>query len=490
MQGQKQYQEQLFQNFQLSAIIPRDNFYRRLKATLDLSFLYKQTFSYYGSEGRKSIDPVVFFKLMLIGYIENIQSDRKIIEQASMRMDMLYFIGYDITEPLPWHSTLSRTRKLFGRDLFLEVFRSVLHKCVAAGMVQGETQSVDSAHIRAHASRDSMVTVSLEKTPEDYLAELTTQAANDENKQTPSRPSKRRSTYNCHNRSATDPDARLTKKGRQPLALNYAGQISVDTSSHVICGAMADFADKRDAQSLPAIVGQTIDNLGMNNMSIKEVLADTAYSSGESLRYLEQQGITGYLPCVPNYLPSREGFSYCAEGDYYLCRAGIKLPFKSIVTDYRDGTKTKTYRPSAKDCRHCSFREACLKGKRYKQITDTVDKPYYDRMYARISTESGKNTRKLRASTVEPVLGTLLHFRRMKKVYTKGIDLANKHVLLAATAYNITKLMKTLLEGISSTAINGLLKLYFTFSERKSWSLLTTAKIILFSRLEILFARY
>ena len=123
MQGNKQYQEKLFVNFQLSERVPQDNFYRRLKKELDLSFLRKLTVNYYGKEGQKSIDPIVFFKLMLIGYLENICSDRKIIEQASMRMDMLYFLNYDIEEALPWHSTLSRTRKLFGEKIFLEVFR-------------------------------------------------------------------------------------------------------------------------------------------------------------------------------------------------------------------------------------------------------------------------------------------------------------------------------------------------------------------------------
>jgi transposase len=82
---------------------------------------------------------------MLIGYLENINSDRKIVETASMRIDMLYFLGYDIDEPLPWHSTLSRTRQLFGEEVFLEVFRNILKMCVLKGMVSGKTQAIDSA---------------------------------------------------------------------------------------------------------------------------------------------------------------------------------------------------------------------------------------------------------------------------------------------------------------------------------------------------------
>ena len=118
MQGKKHYQEKLFTNFRLSDRVPADNMYRKLKEILDLNFLYAATAQYYGKDGQKSIDPIVFFKLILVGYLENQPSDRRIVHMASMRLDILYFIGYDIDEELPWHSTLSRTRQLYDEDVF------------------------------------------------------------------------------------------------------------------------------------------------------------------------------------------------------------------------------------------------------------------------------------------------------------------------------------------------------------------------------------
>ncbi len=88
MQGKKHYQEKLFLSFKLSDRVAEDNFYRRLKQELDLSFLYPLTRAYYGSCGQKSIDPVVFFKLLLAGYLENLTSDRKIVSHCSMRLDI------------------------------------------------------------------------------------------------------------------------------------------------------------------------------------------------------------------------------------------------------------------------------------------------------------------------------------------------------------------------------------------------------------------
>jgi len=101
MQGKKDYQEKLFMSFQLSDRIPEENFYRRLKESLDLHFLYDLTKEYYGECGQKSIDPVVFYKLCLVGYLENIISDRKLMDHCTMRLDILYFLGYDIDESLP-----------------------------------------------------------------------------------------------------------------------------------------------------------------------------------------------------------------------------------------------------------------------------------------------------------------------------------------------------------------------------------------------------
>ena len=167
MQGKKIYQEKLFSSFQLSQRVPASNFYRRLRESLDLSFLYKLTNSYYGDCGQKSIDPVVFFKLCLVGYLENIISDRRVIEHCSMRLDILYFLGFDIDEELPWHSTISRTRQLFPDEVFEEVFSKILTLCVEKGMVSGHTQCIDSAPVKANASMDSLEL----KVPESELEE-------------------------------------------------------------------------------------------------------------------------------------------------------------------------------------------------------------------------------------------------------------------------------------------------------------------------------
>jgi len=432
MQGVKDYQEKLFLNFRLSEYVPKENFYRRLKETLDLSYLRGLTKKYYGSEGQKSIDTEVFFKLMLIGYLENINSDRQIIESAKMRMDMLYFLGYDLDESLPWHSTLSRTRKLFGGDVFLELFRNILQLCVKKGMVSGKRQAVDSAFIKANASMDSLVERDLLENSRQFLTELT---ANED------APVKQK--LKCGERfvSPSDPDARVSKKQNKVPALNHLGVISVDTKHHVICGAAVEFADKKDSDTTEKIVGQTVENLQENGLDVEEVLADAGYSSGASYKFLEENNITAYIPVHGSYKPEKDGFTYNKTEDCYICTQGIKLPFRSLKKEKNRKTLTKQYRAKAAECSNCPLKEKCCKKARYKELSHSFDKPHYDKAYTLINTRKGKQKMRLRSKTVEPVWGTLLHFRGMKKVYTKGNDLAHKQLLMAAAAYNLKKLL-------------------------------------------------
>lgn len=140
MQGRKNFNPKMLYQVHLDDLVPQDNFYRRISDYVDFNFLYKLTSKYYGSEGQESIDPVVFFKVCIVGYLNNITSDRKLIAYCSNCLDIRLFLKYDIDENLPWHSTISRTRQLFGENIFLDLFRQILSKCIDSGLVRGKRQ--------------------------------------------------------------------------------------------------------------------------------------------------------------------------------------------------------------------------------------------------------------------------------------------------------------------------------------------------------------
>ena len=480
MQGKRQFTEKLFTSFQLSDRVPEDNFYRRLKSVLNLQWLYKATKKYYGTEGQQSIDPIVFLKLMLIGYLENLGSDRRIINTACLRLDLLFFIGYDIDEPLPWHSTLSRTRQLYGDDLFKQLFKEVLKQCIDKGMVAGRRQVMDSVAVKANASMDSLVEKQILDDAADYADELKSEEENREgdggvrsnNSNTVS--AARNKAVQLHHQwkakaykdmprgksltrgdegsrpkfvsnhthySTTDGDARVSVKPGKPRQLNYTAQVSVDTAHHVITHIQTDHADKRDSQCLPALLSNTIDNLAKQGLQVDEVYADAGYSSGEALQSLEDHNVTGYIPSFGQYKPSREGFTYDKDKDRYTCSRGVHLPFKKLTTTSL-GYKMKVYRSSAKDCGPCPLRSVCIGKSDFKKIDDSIDKPLYDRMHARMQTMNREKIRRLRSSTVEPVLGTLVNYLAMRRVNTRGIKQASKCILMSAIAYNLKKLLK------------------------------------------------
>jgi transposase len=172
MQGRKDIQPKMLYQVSLDTLVPADNFYRKLAQTLDLQYLYKATSKYYGSEGQESIDPVVFFKILLVGYLNNINSDRKLMEFCSNCLDVRLFLKYDIDEALPWHSTISRTRQLYGEEVFLSLFQKVLKQCMEKGMIRGKRQAVDSAYIKANASMDSLVEKEVIEDSSAYVNEL------------------------------------------------------------------------------------------------------------------------------------------------------------------------------------------------------------------------------------------------------------------------------------------------------------------------------
>ena len=486
MQGKKQYSEKLFTSFQLSDHVPVDNFYRRLKESLDLQWLYRSTKKYYGREGQQSIDPVVFFKLILVGYLENLNSDRKIIEHSKMRLDVLFFLGYDLDEELPWHSTISRTRQLYGEEVFKELFSKVLSLCVSKGMLSGRRQAIDSAYIKANASMDSLVAKQIIEDGQHYLEELQHdeygnkieqhenvmkddrdsdtitrsrsksteehhQWKAEEYKGQPKGKSLTKTNDDDHNArpkfvsnhthySTTDRDARVSVKPGKPRQLNYSMQTAVDMSSHIITNVEAHLADRRDSECLSQVLSNTISNLKQQSLQVEEIAADTGYSSTKALQACLENNITAYIPNFGQYKPFREGFVFDEVNDRYTCTAkGVHLPYKKTYQD-KKGYYKKQYRSSAKDCGHCPLRTSCIGGRAdYKKIEDTVDKYLYDQMHERLKTPYAKKMKKRRQATVEPVLGTLINFMGLRRIWTRGLQSAGKFMLGAAIAYNLKK---------------------------------------------------
>ncbi len=477
MQGKKNITPQLFYNTSLEKLVPADNFYRSLNASLDLHFLYKATKPYYGTEGQQSIDPVVFFKILLVGYLNNINSDRSLLRFCADSLGIRLFLGYDLDEELPWHSTISRTRQLYGEEIFLHLFQKILSLCVQKGMVRGKRQCVDSAFIKANASMDSLIEKEVIEDASAFVNELN---ENSEYKVTTERkklvdrhhawksgaykdmPHNKREDRvdedgneirpkflsNHTHYSPTDADAKISVKPGKYRQLNYAGQLAVDDGYHVITGACASTAGSKDSSILHEIVNQTIENLNDNDLELAELIADAGYSSGEALQYLQEKNIDAWIPNFGQYKPEREGFYYNKQQNQYECQKDggnqAILSYKGEKTDSK-GYSKHIYRSSEKDCKNCPLRkECCGSVTKFKKIDDSIHKPLYDKMHQKLTQHKAYHRRliKRRSSTVEPVLGTLINYHNMRRINARGMQAANKHVLMAALSYNLKKYLK------------------------------------------------
>lgn len=488
MQGKKDISPRLFYQVTLDDLVAKDNFYRKLNQGLDLQFLYKATAPYYGLEGQESIDPVVFFKICLVGYLNNINSDRKLIEYCSNCLDVRLYLKYDLDEILPWHSTISRTRQLYGEEIFLMLFQQVLRLCVAKGMVKGKRQAIDSAYVKANSSLDSLIEKEIDDDVLTYCEELNSNSEykivsksitpEDKSRNTitaeklkeveshhkwkkeaykdmPGHNAEDRKSYdgdeqirpkflsNHTHYSPTDKDARIAVKPGKSRQMNYFAQIAVDDSSHVITGANADFADKRDSECFSHLLSQTIVNLNQHQITIEQVTADTGFSSGPVLNFCNDHNIEAFIPNFGLYKPYREGFIYNQEKDQYECQRGNKtiLPYKKTVQKDQNNAM-KVYRSNNAKCKNCPLRSTCIGKGDAKKIEHSIHKPLYDAMHEKMQSSYAKRIMKRRSSTVEPVLGTLVNFVNMKRINTRGIKQANKHIMMAALTYNLKKYMK------------------------------------------------
>lgn len=492
MQGKKQLTPKLFHSISLQTLVPENNFYRRLNSVLDLQWLYKATKEYYGTEGQASIDPVVFFKVCLIGYLNGIHSDRKLVDFCKDSLSIRLFLGYDIDEELPWHSTISRTRHLYSEQEFKELFESVFALCADSGMVSGKTQAIDGALLKANASKDSLEVKEVNESIEEYLlqnikANGTARRPARHNKATGNdkkmpgddeaqtrdlnelntRYKRQEETYkdmpgddkgkylsNKTHYSPTDPDSRIAVKPGKPRDLYYNGQIAVDTKQHVITHAQSFKAEGKDGWYLQQIVEQTMQRLNHHGLEMRTCLADAAYSSGENYTYLKQQKIEAYIPLLGGALSGSEGFVYDEKNDWYVCPNNKILKGSGRVVDDGRGHPVRKYFSLKSDCDRCPIRSTCITEKaKTKKVQHSVYKKELEQAIARQQSLTGKVMKRRRSATVEPVWGTLINFLGLRRMTSRGLKCANQALLMAAACYNLKKYMKHTTGKIKAAAI-------------------------------------
>lgn len=179
----------------------------------------------------------------------------------------------------------------------------------------------------------------------------------------------------------------------------------MDTASGLISHVQADLADSRDSAHLPRLVEQLHARLVAQELPLCEVLADAGYANGFNYAFLEQRGITPWIPVFGNYKSVVEGFSYEPDVSAYRCPAGKLLPFRAYCTSLA-GNWLQNYRAEYRDCQAWLLKPACVPSATQKKLVRSPYDAAYLRAWQR--QQSRQRRQRIRQGTVEPVFGNLL----------------------------------------------------------------------------------
>jgi transposase len=171
MIGKKERDFKTHTQFSLEDLVPEDNFYRQLETHINLAFVHELVQDLYSPIGRPSIDPVVFFKLQLIAFFEDIRSERQLMDLVNLNLAHRWYLGYDLDEPVPDHSSLTKIRERYGLNVFQAFFEKIVEKCMEAGLVWGEELYFDSTKVLANAAINNMIPLA-EFEAEQHLEQL------------------------------------------------------------------------------------------------------------------------------------------------------------------------------------------------------------------------------------------------------------------------------------------------------------------------------
>jgi len=458
MMGKKLDNQPQFIYVDLEELIPADHLLRAILRLIDFSFIYEKVQHLYSPVGRKSVDPVLLIKMLLLGYLYGIPSERKLEQEVKLNLAYRWFLGLELSDDVPDHSTLSQNRRRRFRDnnVFQEIFDEVVLVCVKGGLVTGEVLVTDSTHIKAYASNQKLEKVRVTKTPSNYLRELEQEADKIERELNDKRDSagkkKRGSSKKQPSvepeekeiiRSTTDPECGMMNRPRKPSGFHYLSHTTVDTNCGIITDIFVTPGNVNDNDPFIERLALQKEKFGLN---IQNVGADKGYDCSSIHHGLEQLGIIGHIAIIERDGESETKepeFSYDEKADLFICPAGKPLTFSHIERNSTGSKFRKIYGASTKDCKSCSFREVCVaKSKTRRLLKRPLHHAALERSRIRSNTNEYRVVQRLRRIWSEGTFGIMKQQHNLAKTYKRGIRNVLEQCLFSALAINIKRMVK------------------------------------------------
>src|ERR1700732_4885738 len=433
MMGQQPRTQSLFYCFRLEGQIPDDHLLRLIDRHVDLSFIRERLKGFYSSTGRPSIDPEVLLRLLLVGYLYGITSERRLLEEVRMHLAYRWFTRLGFEQEIPDHSTFSKNRhgRFRQSDVFREVFEEIVRRCLAAGLVEGQNLAVDGTIVGANASRQSRVpreqlkeAAQVSPTVQKYLTDL--ELINP--------------VSDAEMVSTTDPDAIYATKGSGTAMMAYYDNYLLDTSSRVILGVEVTPALFHQETVAARRMIERVEKLGVRPESLG---ADKAYGSGEFLAWLLARDIQPHIPVIDRRHQTgghftRNQFRYAPAENTYYCPEGKPLRYRGQHRTERGSS----YCSTADQCQGCPQKMRCT-ATAYRTLFIHLDEPARQVARALAGTPAYERSRRARYK-IEALFAELKQQMRMQRVRLRRLWNVSEQFLLAATAQNLKRLVRFL----------------------------------------------
>jgi len=436
----------------LYAHIPKRHFYEQLAQVLDLTFVRALTAGLYAPRmGRPSLDPVVFFKCMLVAFFENIIYDTELEFRIADSLVIRKFLGYGLAEQTPDESTLRKTRQAMPEEVFRAVFAHALARCREHGLIRGRALGTDSSYVDANASLDSLVHKELGCSYEDFMLAVRRQDAPELSLVEAQRKDREAhlSLDNASWVSRTDADARVRQHRDGHTHLSYAVDTVVDLETGVVLQAAAEPADLGDTGTVLDRVEEacsTLAELGVETSPLV-LVADKGHDDGEVLQELDDRGLIPLISSkrTPQGAPGfrHEDFSYDTASDTYTCPAG------HLLTRRPDQPKGVVYRMRGTTvCRACSHFGVCTTAGKGRSLLIHRQAEALIANRERVHTPEARALLLARKTRGEAPFGYFKQFGGLRRISGRGLDCADKKVLIAAAGWNLLLVIKRRLTAL------------------------------------------
>jgi len=459
MMGRRQFETKLYYQLSLEGLVPEDHLLRRIAEGVDFSFVRRLCRPFYSHTGQPSVDPVVIFKILLIGYLYGITSERRLARELSLNLAYRWFLGYDFDQPTPDHSVLSKARARFGPEVFESFFRRSIDLCREGGLLEEGPVYVDSTLIQASAAVDLMVPREDRVQPplsiEEYVQRLYTEndpASEGEGGDEPpsggsgQSPRRRRGEKalpqpNQILESKTDPESTLVNRPDFGRHLAYKAHVAVaGKRGQVITAAVATTGIEADEHLLAEVLWQ---HRRLSGLKLGDVVADAKYGTSFNFLYLGRLGLRAFIPLtrfgvMRKDIWGRKHFRWLQEEDAYLCPAGEKLRRHSQVR----GTQRVQYRAPRGSCAACTFREQCAPSGRERTIHRSWGQEYVERTEALLAGPLGKQRLVERKIYVEGAFGLGKELHGLRRTRFRGRWRVQIQLWLTAAAMNIKRAIR------------------------------------------------